>query len=61
VAGAYWHWYFLLQPAPFPEHMIGCDPDYFYETCLVGWGATSLADFDAELLDAYRWAGAIRR
>jgi haloacetate dehalogenase len=56
VAGAYWHWYFLSQPSPFPEHMIGYDPDYFYETCLVGWGATSLADFDAELLDAYRRA-----
>jgi haloacetate dehalogenase len=56
LAGAYWHWYFLSQPSPFPERMIAHDPDYFYETCLVGWGATSLADFDAEMLDAYRRA-----
>ena len=47
VAGAYWHWYFLSQPEPFPERMIGADPDFFYETCLVGWGAAKLADFDA--------------
>ena len=54
VAGAYWHWYFLSQPAPFPERMIGADPDFFYETCLVGWGAAKLADFDAETLADYR-------
>ena len=54
VAGAYWHWYFLSQPEPFPERMIGADPDFFYETCLVGWGAAKLADFDAPQLEAYR-------
>jgi haloacetate dehalogenase len=26
----YWHWFFLPQPAPFPERVIGCDPDAFY-------------------------------
>lgn len=56
VAGAYWHWYFLSQPWPFPERMIWHAPDYFYETCLVGWGATSLADFDTEMIDEYRRA-----
>ncbi|MGH7012593.1 MAG: alpha/beta fold hydrolase [Stellaceae bacterium] len=54
IAGAYWHWYFLSQPEPFPERLIGNDPDFFYETCLVGWGATRLADFDAEMLANYR-------
>lgn len=54
VSGAYWHWYFLSQPAPFPEHMIGLDPDYFFETCLVGWGKTALGSFDAAQLAAYR-------
>lgn len=56
VAGAYWHWYFLAQPEPFPERMIGADPDFFYETCLVGWGAAKISDFDPELLAAYRAA-----
>ncbi|MCK9916143.1 alpha/beta hydrolase [Microbacteriaceae bacterium K1510] len=54
VARGYWHWYFLSQPAPFPEHMIGLDPDYFYQNCLVGWGATSLSGFDQEQLESYR-------
>ena len=54
VAGTYWHWYFLSQPAPFPEHMIGLDPDFFYETCLVGWGKAKLSDFDAAQLGEYR-------
>jgi haloacetate dehalogenase len=54
VAGAYWHWYFLSLPEPFPERLIGNDPDFFYETCLAGWGATRLADFDAEMLVDYR-------
>ncbi len=54
VAGAYWHWYFLSQPEPLPERLIGADPDFFYETCLVGWGASKLADFDSEMLAEYR-------
>lgn len=54
VAGAYWHWYFLSQPAPFPERLIEANPDYFYETCLLGWGKAKLADFDAEQLAEYR-------
>jgi haloacetate dehalogenase len=56
VAGAYWHWYFLSQPEPFPERMIGNDPDFFYETCLVGWGATNISDFDREMIAEYRRA-----
>ena len=54
VAGGYWHRYFLSQPAPFPEHMIELDPDYFYETCLVGWGKTSIAEFDSWQIAQYR-------
>jgi haloacetate dehalogenase len=54
VASAYWHWYFLQQPEPFPERLIGADPDFFYETCLFGWGAASAADFCADMLADYR-------
>jgi len=54
VAGGYWHWYFLSQPEPFPEHMISLDPDFFYETCLVGWGKTRIEDFDAVQIAEYR-------
>ncbi len=56
VARGYYHWFFLSQPAPFPERMIGADPDYYFESCLLGWGASKLADFDAAQLAAYRTA-----
>jgi len=26
----YWHWFFLAQPYPFPEKLIGADPDAFF-------------------------------
>jgi haloacetate dehalogenase len=26
----YWHWFFLAQPHPFPERVIGADPEAFY-------------------------------
>lgn len=26
----YWHWFFLAQPAPLPERLIGADPDAYY-------------------------------
>jgi haloacetate dehalogenase len=26
----YWHWFFLAQPYPFPETVIGADPDAFF-------------------------------
>jgi haloacetate dehalogenase len=29
LATAYFHWFLLIQPAPFPEHLIGCDPAFF--------------------------------
>jgi haloacetate dehalogenase len=28
-AKAYFHWFFLIQPEPFPETLIGADPEYF--------------------------------
>ncbi|MEM9578384.1 MAG: alpha/beta hydrolase [Pseudomonadota bacterium] len=56
VAAAYYHWFFLAQPYPFAETMIGHDPDAYFESCLLGWGAAQLEDFDEAALDAYRTA-----
>ena len=28
-AKAYYHWFFLIQPADIPERMIGCRPSIF--------------------------------
>ena len=30
-AHAYWHWFFLTQPNPLPERMIGADPQGFWK------------------------------
>jgi haloacetate dehalogenase len=56
-ARAYWHWFFLIQPAPFPERMIGADPDaYWLKKC--GSGSAGLTPFDpaafAEYLRCFR-------
>lgn len=56
VAASYYHWFFLAQPAPFPETMILADADRFFESCLLGWGGATLADFDPGQLAAYRAA-----
>ncbi|APX11244.1 alpha/beta fold hydrolase [Tateyamaria omphalii] len=53
VATAYYHWFFLAQPAPLPETMIGHDPDAFFESCLAGWGG-GMGGFDVDALSAYR-------
>lgn len=63
VATAYYHWFFLAQPAPFPETLIGHDPDWYFESCLTGWGSADLDDFPPQALYAYRqswrWPDAI--
>jgi haloacetate dehalogenase len=51
-ARAYWHWFFLIQPAPFPERMIGADPDaYWLKKC--GSGPAGMAPFHPEALAEY--------
>jgi haloacetate dehalogenase len=51
-ARAYWHWFFLIQPAPFPERMIGADPKaYWLKKC--GSGAAGLTPFTPEALAEY--------
>ena len=32
-----YHWPFLAQPAPLPEHMIGQDPDFYIKHLLDRW------------------------
>src|SRR3546814_251206 len=54
IAKTYWQWYFLPQPAPYPEHMIGNDPDYYFEHCLGSNGGTTLDAFAPEMLAEYR-------
>jgi len=32
-----YHWLLLAQPAPLPEHLIGCDPEFFLQHLLDRW------------------------
>lgn len=41
------HWMFLARPAPFPERLIGADPEYWLRTVCAGWAG---GEFD---LDEY--------
>ncbi|MFC0408961.1 alpha/beta fold hydrolase [Roseomonas elaeocarpi] len=56
-ATRYFWWFFLIQPAPLPEHMIGADPEFFLRKHIDGQlktpGATSEELF-AEYLRCYR-------
>jgi haloacetate dehalogenase len=36
-ARAYYHWFFLIQPAPMPERLIGGDPEFFLRDKLRAW------------------------
>jgi haloacetate dehalogenase len=43
-ARAYWHWFFLILPAPIPERMIGADP-HFLLRAKMGSGSAGLKPF----------------
>jgi len=38
-ARAYWHWFFLILPAPVPEKMIGADPLFLLRAKMAAGGA----------------------
>lgn len=48
-------WYFLAQPAPFPERLLGHDPDYYIDFTLKRLGMEGF-EFDPEAQEAYRAA-----
>ena len=43
-ATLYYHWFFLIQPEPLPERLIGADPVFYLRRKLDPWG-TAAADF----------------
>lgn len=40
VATKGYHWFFLIQPAPFPEALIGGSTEYFLQHTLASWSKT---------------------
>lgn len=51
-ATAYYHWFFLIQPADFPERMIARDVEHFMRHTLASWSRTESA-FDEPILRHY--------
>ena len=51
-ARAYWHWFFLIQPAPLPERLIEADPAAYVRT-VMGRRSAGLAPFDSRALAEY--------
>jgi len=54
-ARAYWHWFFLIQPAPLPERLIEADPAAYLHHVMGRRGA-GMAHFDARAWAAYTHA-----
>jgi len=52
-ARAYYHWFFLIQPEPLPEKLIGADPVFYLRKKLGGWGSHGLEVFDPRALAEY--------
>jgi haloacetate dehalogenase len=52
-ARAYWHWFFLIQPAPLPERLILADPAA-YIADLMGRGSAGLSPFDPRAFAEYQ-------
>jgi haloacetate dehalogenase len=48
-----WHWFFMIQPFDFPEHLMSADPDYFIEKKLAKT-AQGLSFFDPRALAEYK-------
>jgi haloacetate dehalogenase len=52
-AQLYYHWFFLIQPAPLPERLIAADAVFYLRTKLGGWGSGGMALFDPRALAEY--------
>jgi haloacetate dehalogenase len=57
-ARAYWHWFFLIQPPPLPEAVIGTDP-VRYVRSVMGSRHAGLAPFDPAALAEYERCAAL--
>jgi haloacetate dehalogenase len=53
IAMAYYHWFFLAQPAPLPERLIGSDAAFYLRSKLAAWSAGRRDFFADEALAEY--------
>ena len=53
-AKAYYHWFFLIQPAPLPETLIGADPEFYLRRKIGSWGASGDVHSDDAMTEYLR-------
>lgn len=51
-ATAYYHWFFLIQPEPLPEKLIGADPEWYLRSKINAWARNDGA-FTADAMASY--------
>ena len=56
VATGYFHWFFLIQPAPVPETLIGGAADFWLDRLLGAWSKGGASPITPEAMAAYRRA-----
>jgi haloacetate dehalogenase len=54
-ATVYYHWFFLIQPNPYPEKIINADPIAYLEHKIFS-GSAGMSPFTPEALESYRAA-----
>jgi len=52
-AKLYYHWFFLIQPHPLPETLIGADPRFYLRFSLGGWGSEGKSFLSVEAMAEY--------
>lgn len=52
-ATGYYHWFFLIQPAPLPETLIAADPAFYLRTKLGAWGKSGMEVYDPRAVTEY--------
>lgn len=52
-ATTYFHWFFLIQPYPFPERLLEPVAEYYLRSRLLRWGAHHATAFAPHIVDEY--------
>lgn len=52
-AKLYYHWFFLIQPQPLPEKLIGADPLFYLRYSLGGWGSEGKSFMSPKVIAEY--------
>ena len=53
-ATSYYHWFFLIQPYPLPETLIGKDPEFYLRSKMGSWGKSGNVHSEKAMADYLR-------